>query len=295
MLGASTLHSNIITLYGDQGKEWLLNLPQLTEKFAQEWELSHLSTVTTTTYHQVMIGSRRGRPVVLKLGFDYKAMAREAHALKSFDGYGAVRLLDEREGALLLECAFPGDSLQSLFPQNDLEAIEITCKMVNKLHEAPLPPDGTFPTLRDALSVLDNEWNLPQSTLKKARKLRDQLLANCTAPVLLHGDLHHGNVLKSELHEDGWIVIDPKGIIGEACYDITCFIRNPVQDLPKVQDPLMMIKKRINAFSKQMSIDAHRIANWCYVQSVVAWCWCLEDYSDPHHFKKIVPYFEQMI
>src|SRR5262245_61159391 len=44
------------------------------------------------------------------------------------------------------------------------------------------------------------------------------------SPVLMHGDFHHFNILSSER---GWLVIDPKGVIGPAGYEVGPFMMNP--------------------------------------------------------------------
>ena len=43
--------------------------------------------------------------------------------------------------------------------------------------------------------------------------------------VVLHGDLHHGNVL--DFGERGWLAIDPKGLLGEAAFDYCNLLCNP--------------------------------------------------------------------
>ena len=52
-------------------------------------------------------------------------------------------------------------------------------------------------------------------------------------PVLMHGDFHHYNILSSER---GWLVIDPKGVIGPACYEVGPLLINPWGDLLKRND-----------------------------------------------------------
>ena len=42
--------------------------------------------------------------------------------------------------------------------------------------------------------------------------------------ILLHGDLHHWNILSDA--DRGWMAIDPKGVIGASCLDVGRFINN---------------------------------------------------------------------
>jgi streptomycin 6-kinase len=58
-----------------------------------------------------------------------------------------------------------------------------------------------------------------------AVRLFDELLSSSSSPVLLHGDLHHMNILKSQ---NTWKPIDPKGVAGEPSYGICALMLNPI-------------------------------------------------------------------
>ncbi len=54
---------------------------------------------------------------------------------------------------------------------------------------------------------------IPEQMVVSAESTFRELLSTApSTPVLLHGDLHHGNILSTQ---HGWLAIDPKGIIGE--------------------------------------------------------------------------------
>lgn len=113
----------------------------------------------------------------------------------------------------------------------------------------------------------------------KARQLRNITL---DPYVLLHGDLHHDNTLQND---DSWIVIDPKGVIGEPAYEVAAFIRNPIPQLLKHSDASNIIRHRIKYFAKLLELSEQCIVDWCCVQAVLAWVWALEDGSDTVYFK----------
>jgi len=275
-------------LYGEKGKQFVANLPGFVAKVKSTYGLSDLTLVENLSYHYVLSGSQGTQPIIVKLGFDQEALKREALALRAFAGFGMVKILDEGDGLLLLECAIPGISLKSYFPEKENDALEIACACIKRLHKAPLPALGTFVHIKGSLSVLDNDLSIPLEYLHKARQLRDTLLLTSSAPVLLHGDLHHDNILKNN---DNWVVIDPKGLIGEPAYEAAAFIRNPIPELLVLNNAASIIDHRIAYFATMLEIPEQRIKDWCFVQAVLAWAWTLEDGGDVFYFKQLTEIF----
>lgn len=284
------LEENIINLYGENGKQWLTNLPQLVAHLEISYGLSNLKPFKNLTYNYVLSGFQGLQPIVLKLGLDFSALKREALTLRAFAGFGTVNLLLEDDGILLLERAVSGVSLKSYFPEKDNESIQIVVECFKKLHQTPIPCDHDLPHIKDWLMVLDKDLDIPTDTLHKARRLRDELIASSAKPVLLHGDLHHDNILHNG---NGWAVIDPKGVIGEPAYEIAAFIRNPIPELLEHHNASSIIDNRINQFAKTLKLSKQRIINWCYVQAVLAWVWTLEDKCDETYFKKLTELFNR--
>ena len=264
---------------------------KVLEELTHNHNLTHLIPLSASGANQLYSGMQDNQPIVLKISDDTAILAREAAALRAFSGYGVVKLLAYQKGVLLLERAVPGTLLESYFPQKDKTALVVACDLINRLHQAPIPHDHDFPDLKQWLTPLDQQWDIPQNYLNKARQLRDQLLATSTAPVLLHGDLHHHNIVQHGTH---WIVIDPKGIIGEPAYEIAAFIRNPLPELLALDKAADIINDRINEFAGHLEMPKKRILDWCFVQSVLAWTWALEDKWDVEHFKHLTAIFNKM-
>lgn len=281
---------NIMSIYGELGKVWLQKLLEITRDIAVRYSLSALRPVENLSYHYVMSGFQGDQPIILKLGLDIDNLKRETAALHAFAGSGGVRVLEQEDGVLLLERAIPGKSLKKYFPVYDNEAIRIVCDVVKQLHQAPLSSKCNFPHIKDWLSNLDKDWDIPPYYLMKARKLRDKLLATSMQGVLLHGDLHHDNILQND---QSWVVIDPKGVIGESAYEVAAFIRNPLVALLKSNEISSIIAKRINRFAEILSLPQSRLLDWSFVQSVLAWTWALEDNGDVAHFRKLTDIFAE--
>lgn len=145
-----------------------------------------------------------------------------------------------------------------------------------------MPTENQFQHISHWLAILDQDINIPPTYLQKAHNLKNHLLSTSSKEVLLHGDLHHDNILS---HKNSWIAIDPKGIIGDPAYEIAAFIRNPIPDLLMMSDPKDIIEKRIHLFADLLKISSQRIIQWNFVQSALAWAWSLEDKCDPSYFK----------
>lgn len=269
----NSFKKNTISLYGARGKAWLEQIPEQVNVLAKQHQLSHLKPVDNLSYNYVLSGFQQNVPIILKLGLDIDGLKREALALNAFSGFGSATVLAESDGLLLLERAIPGVSLKSYFPQKEDDTINIVCKLIIKLHQAPIPLNHSFPHIRDWLSALDKHWALPLNYLERARQLRETLLNLKQKQVLLHGDLHHDNILQNG---NDWIMIDPKGVIGPAVCEIWPFVFNP-QEMSKE-----FILNRIHLFSKILSIDKNLIISWCFVQSILSWIWDLEDNLKPN-------------
>ena len=272
--------SNIINLYGNQGTIWLTQLPLITKKMAAHWKLSDLTPVSNLTYNYVLSGFQGSQPIILKLAFKADDLKKEAMALSAFAGFGVIEILEQTDNALLLERAIPGTPLKSYFPSKDKEAIEIACKVIQRLHEAPLPPvQSNFPHIQDWLTILDQNWDgIPNHYLNKARLLKNKLLKESNSSVLLHGDLHYDNILKNA---EDWLVIDPKGVIGDPIYEVGCLIREPLAELLKQSDQNTILNHRIHIICDHFKLDKTKIIEWTFVQCVMACCWFLEDNQSP--------------
>lgn len=286
-----TFEKNIINLYGEKGRQWREDLPNLIVQLAATYGLSNLKPANNLSYNYVLSGFRGSQPIILKLGLDVDGFKREAAALMAFSGFGVVQVFSENTGLLLLlECAVPGVSLKSYFPEKDDEAINTTANVIKRLHKAPIPSTHAFPHIKDWLAALDNDLKIPAGYLQKARQLRDNLLKTSAKEVLLHGDLHHDNILQNG---DDWVVIDPKGVIGEPAYEVAAFIRNPIPELLHRDDSQSIIQNRIAMFANLLQLPSRRILDWCFVQAVLAWVWALDDACDTAYFKNLTEFFER--
>lgn len=266
MCPRKTFETNIMNIYGNRGKDWLNALPQLMSRIAAEYGLSGLNPVSNLSYNYVLSGFQDALPIILKLSLDIDGLKREAAALNAFTGFGAIKVIAQQSGALLLERAIPGSSLKTSLLSKDDDAINIACRVMQNLHQAPFPKES-FLHIKDRLQPLDKNWDIPIHYLEKARKLRDKLLTTSAKVVLLHGDLHRENILQSGAD---WVVIDPKGVIGYPINDVWTFIEN--------------IEKDTQIIADFFSFDLQDIRDWYFVHLILAVCWSQEDNIDCKQF-----------
>lgn len=260
------LKHNIVKIYGNRGKGWLAELPRRIEQLQRSWGLSELKPFPNLSYSYVLAGFQGSVPVILKLSPDANLIDKEAMALNAFEGFGAVSVLGRDEGVLLLERAVPGDLLKSSLPKE--KRIEISCKVIDKLHQAPIPSKEGFPSIEEWLAALDNEWDLPKDHLKRARKLKNELVKkDAGRKVLLHGDFHQENILSNGT---GWVVIDPKGVIGSPIHEIWACVEDLDHDL--------------KFLAGYFGYPLQDVIEWYYVRLILAACWQAEDGLDAGRF-----------
>jgi len=267
--------------------EWASLHAQHIQALTEKWQLRDLIPAPHLSYAYVLLGFQEDTPIALKWVPNILNAQKESNALKALQGHGVVSLLKEdlEQGVLLLERAMPGTSIKTFFPDKDTEALDIACQVMDTLHKtaAPSQSHAKFPHVREWLKILDQDWSISQGTLIQARQWRDDLLATAGPDILLHGDLHHDNILQ---HNDHWIAIDPHGVIGEKAYEVCAFLRNPLPFVLDHQNLADLTYDRIQYFSKRLDISPGRLHKWHFVQCILAVCWAMEDNTDPSLFLK---------
>lgn len=286
-----TFEENIISIYGDKGQQWLQDMPEITSKIALEYKLRDLKPVDNMTFNYVAQAYQDDKPVILKLGLNDKAISKEAACLKAFANCGAVDVIANTNSMILMQRAVPGITLKEYFPDQDDMATNIFCEIVTSLHTAKMQINHNFYNVRDLLKTLDQEIAIPANVLTRARDLKDYLLTSTTNEVLLHGDLHHDNILSND---DEWLVIDPKGFIGDPVFEVAAFLCNPSPELLTGNNPVDLVKKRVKICQDSLGYDEQRIKDWLYVKSVLCWAWCLEDNLEGDYFRDFIEMVDQL-
>ncbi len=217
-------------------------------------------------------------PAMLKLPFVEEEW-RGGQVLAWFDGRGAARVLRVDGEAVLVERLAADIDLRAMAaasPQGDSDACVILCQVVGQLHANQPPPPPEVQPLR--------AWFAPLSKLSGSNALMgrslsvvDRLLVENRAPLTLHGDIHHGNVLHDPAR--GWRAIDPKGLFGPRGYDYANILRNP-EDLTR--DPVRL-ERQARLVAEQSGLPDREVLEWLLAHASLSAAWTMEAGADPGH------------
>lgn len=244
---------------------------------AAAWNVTLEETRETAT-SLLGFGVRDGERVVLKLTTGAHDELHAGKVLRAFGGIGSVRVLADEVGAVLIERLEPGEQLVDLVRRGeDDEATRILARVIGKLAHHAAPAES--PTVADWGRGFDRYVNsgdaqISRGLVREAQVVWEELVASQGPAMLLHGDLQHYNVLFD--HHRGWLVIDPKGVVGELEYEVGALLRNPIE-LPELFVNVATVERRLDILTSLLPLDRARILKWSFAQAVLSAIWGLED------------------
>jgi streptomycin 6-kinase len=236
----------------------------------RRWSLVPDGELIVTPRAHLLPVLRDGEPAMLKVATE--AEEKFGGLLMAWwNGDGAARVLAHDGEALLLERATSGRALSQLVRNGqDDEASRITCRVIERLHAPRATP------LPDLVPLTHWFRDLTEAAqdglLARAKAQAFALLASQSDARPLHGDVHHDNIL--DFGARGWLVIDPKRLIGDRTFDYLNLFCNP--DFESATDP-DRFAHRLAIVAQAAHLDRKRLLQW-----LLAWCglsavWCLND------------------
>ncbi len=230
------------------------------------------------THSSLLLTVRRdGVPAMLKIAHE-KEERRGSRLMAWWNGDGAARVMAEDDGVLLLERATGPRSLAAMARaggDSDDEATRILCAATRRLHDhrAPLPA---------GLVSLD-EWFAPLlrasdrgALIDTARDVARDLLAEKRETVVLHGDIHHENVL--DAGSRGWLVIDPKGLFGDRAFDFVNILRDPDEEVALRPG---RFARQVDVITEAAALDRTRLLQWTLAFTGLSAVWIFDDGDEP--------------
>jgi streptomycin 6-kinase len=197
-------------------------------------------------------------------------------AMVLYGGRGMVRVLDlaRDERIVLMEKVVPGETA---WREPIDRALAAVAAVMQKLRLTP-PPEHSFPDVRAYhrawprnVRLYGGPGPIDADLFEIGEKLFLELCDTSATPVVLHGDLHYGNVLRSE--RESWLAIDPKGVIGEPCYEVGDVFRNRIDELYEASDPARAMRRRVEALADLTGFDRERVRLWALAQAVLSEVW----------------------
>ncbi|GAA4589629.1 streptomycin 6-kinase [Actinoplanes octamycinicus] len=278
----STFARQVAECWGADGIRWLAALPETANEVLRDWDLRLDRMYPLSLNWVTRVRRADGSAAVLKMGVPEGGhIAGEAVALEFFGGHGAIAVLahDRARGALLLEEAAPGVPARSLVPDRDEAATATLIEVIRRLHR-PAPPGIPIPELAARRASFDGHLGrfpgddpLPRHLVERAGHLLTELCATATERVVLHGDLHHDNVLTAD--REPWLAIDPHGVVGDPGYEIGAMLYNP-DPMDDDDTVLKLVPARIEQLADGLGMPIERVVAWGFVQAVLSEVWNAE-------------------
>jgi streptomycin 6-kinase len=294
--------SNIRGAFKEDGEKFLATLPDLISEASQRWGLANIQTVSNLSYNYVAFAKRGWDDVVLKAGVPNRELTSEISALKLFDGDGACRLLesDAERGLLLLERLKPGKMLAELDDDDERThiAVDVMLNMESSRGEVTSPLSQNFIQLSDwfdGLRKIRPHFNggtgpFPKELLERVESFLPELFADKNLK-LLHGDFHHFNIL---LSERGWLVIDPKGVLGPVGYEMGPLMINPWNSISDRNSFKTQAERRVSILAERLGWKRDYIIKWSTAHAVLSEWWNIQDDMDDGYSLECAMMFSEM-
>lgn len=297
--------SNIQRVFGDAGKAWLADFPRILDRCRERWRLTLGEPIPGLSVNYITAAvTGAGEEVMLKIGVLPHEVRVEIETLRRYGGRRMVRCLeaDFELCAFLLERLQPGTMLAGV--RDNAEATRIAAEMMKTL-PVPCPAADGLPSfagwIDKAFARLRRNYGpdcepLGRRLVEQAEAAFATIQAEKRPPMLLHGDLHHENILFDE--QRGWTAIDPKGVIGDAVLETGRFQNNQLPDTLPLPEKQRLIEERVEILSSELGESRERILPAAFVDGVLSLSWTLEDSEIADDFysrREVVELFGKMV
>lgn len=207
-------------------------LLSVLEIFASKWALSDIQLIPFYSQNCVFTcSSDNYGDAVMKIG--YSSLETEYNCLCAFAGRSVCKVLDAdlKYSVILEQRVMPGNPLLEIKCQD--RRISIYSSLFEHLHVMP-SDEHLFSTIHDVvnhkLEYIETREDCTElfGIVNRAKKTFQSVCSKYKDRKLLHGDLHHENILLSQ--DGNYLIIDPIGYIGDPVFDVSKFIMLEFED-----------------------------------------------------------------
>jgi len=260
---------------GDKTDAFLSGIEACLEKYAKLWRLSHISFMVTNTVNLLFKSeSELYGSCVLKMCIPGPEVATEINCLKAYDGQGFVKLwtYSTKDNILLLEQISPGDQMWAV--KDYKQRAQLMAQRIKSLHFIETVQDQ-YPSYRTWMEgvhkKLTDMGGMDDALfyLNKALGIYDDLKQSYNRSCLLHGDMHHENLLLN--NQGGYTIIDPKGVVDVPLMETARFLLNEIPcNAEKICEMVAIMAPIIGVPQVDMLKSM-------YIDAALGCCWRLEE------------------
>ncbi|MBN9008300.1 MAG: APH(6) family putative aminoglycoside O-phosphotransferase [Rhizobiales bacterium] len=250
------------------------------DSYLRRWDLVPDGDPIVTPAARLLPVRHHGSAAILKIATKHDERFN-AVLMTWWNGDGAAQVLAHDDDALLLERAEGTASLTEMARSGrDDEACRILCAVAEQLHRPRAKPLPALIPLVDWFRDLEPAAATHGGILSRCAQTAEALLAEPRDVGVLHGDLHHGNVL--DFGSRGWLAIDPKRLIGERGFDFANIFTNPdiANAVPAVATDPNRFAHRLSIVAKAAELERSRLLQWILAWTGLSAAWFLNDGID---------------
>lgn len=282
-------------LYG----AFMTHSPQVDHHVLDEFNVKSPELITETNIARIWRVVRHDQSFAVLKVYKGNDMLNEAAGvvyLQNCNGEGAARVFQSSKNAFLMEY-LDGPTLGDLSRGgDDHKAAHILVETAKNLGQVKFDQNYDWPELSEWIFELDQlergaSWTDKNwQCMEQSRHLAKKLISNQTDIAVLHGDLHHDNIMSGAR---GYCAIDAKGVIGDRAYELANAVSNPIG----VED-LMIQPGRIafllNLWSDAFEIDRVRFLEWIIAQRGMSISWSGNHIPSDHISFKLLDIFIEL-
>jgi streptomycin 6-kinase len=253
------------------------------EPWLTRWSLITDGDPIVTASSRLLPVRSDDRAAMLKIT-DVEEERRGSKQMEWWGGDGAALVLARDDAALLMERAESGRPLAALsLSGRDNDAIAIACRTAARLHAPKAAALPELMPLETWFAALKPTARTHGGFLARSAAAAKELLGAPRDVCVLHGDIHHYNIL--DFGARGWLAIDPKGLTGERAFDFANLFCNPDMANPAAAIAARpeVFARRIEIVTLQANISRSRLLKWIIAYTGLSSAWLMTDGVSPKH------------